>query len=59
METNNYNIDDIQKNIRSALDIISEQSKGIVPKSIVLDDSYYGLNRMTPKMFDSWIPCIM
>lgn len=28
METNNYNIDDIQKNIRSALDIISEQSKG-------------------------------
>lgn len=59
METNNYNIDDIQKNIRSALDIISEQSKGIVPKSIVLDDSYYGLNRMTPKMFDSWIPCII
>lgn len=59
METNNYNIDDIQKNVRSALDIISEQSKGIVPKSIVLDDSYYGLNRMTPKMFDGWIPCII
>lgn len=59
METNNCNIDNIQTNIRSALDIISDQSKGIVPKSIVLDDSYYGLNRMTPKMFDGWIPCII